>query len=127
MRPMIQLASGQLIALDLIGYRIPGKDGDAGIDFQGSLDGFHIVEFHDDGNFNARSAQDFIGGLSGGNVFLEGNKILPTQVLHGEVFFLGEEVLRVHRHDEFVLGKVDGGQFLVVHGECDQSDVGGSV
>ena len=118
-RPMIQFASGQLIALDLIGHRVPWKDCDAGIDFQGSLDGFNIVEFHDDGNFNTSSTQDFVGGLSGGNVFLEGNEILPTQVLHGEIFFLGEGVLRIHRHDELVLSKVDGGQFLVVHGECD--------
>ena len=44
-RPMIQFASGQLIALDLIGHRVSWKDCDAGIDFQGSLDGFNIVEF----------------------------------------------------------------------------------
>ena len=53
------------------------------------LDGFNIVEFHDDGNFNTSSTQDFVGGLSGGNVFLEG-KTSVAQVLHGEIFFLGE-------------------------------------
>ena len=86
MRSVIQFASGQLISLDLVGDGVTGKDGNAGIDFQSSFDGFNIIEFHDDGNFHTRTAQDFIGCFASRNVFLKGNKILPAQILYSEAF-----------------------------------------
>ena len=86
---VIQFTGGQLIALGFVGDGISRKDGNPGIDFQGSFNGFHVIEFHNGGNFDSCITQNFVGSLPSGNIFLECDKILSAQILDGDIFLLG--------------------------------------
>jgi len=107
----------------LLGDNRLGQKSDPGVDFHGTFQGFHIVEFHLGLNFQAAGGEDLVEALAGGHLRGQGDDFKLGKIAQGDGAFFGEGVTRGGDDVQGVLFKGFHLQPLAGRGEGDEADI----